>query len=285
MVSKTKALSEEAEKIEEFLKCHICLDVAEQAMEMSCCHNIFCESCIITYAKSSSSCPICRAPSIAFSPSEFIRQIVNDKMINCPFGCKQQFKRSQIDLHKPNCQNIEYFCAIEKCEFMGKREAVIIHLFEAHQNSVLEAFDISSAIKKVPAKISAIPEEVKSFKFHLLKATKNSAGFDSLPGLSGKFYCGKALDGEKCKCCNGSCGPTNGCNCSHCMELDIKLRQLPKGYLVNTDGVISVYDKEKNTFWCNRIKEPGEERCVAKAPCPGCIRLRENKARYERLLV
>ena len=37
----------------------------------------------------------------------------------------------------------------------------------------------------------------------------------------------------KCACCNGECGPTNGCNCTYCMEVDIKQRKLKKGFFVN----------------------------------------------------
>ena len=53
-------------------------------------------------------------------------------------------------------------------------------------------------------------------------------------GTTGKFYCGGKLDVMKCTCCNGSCGPGNGCNCSECMKLDLLRLGLPKGYLVNS---------------------------------------------------
>jgi hypothetical protein len=35
-------------------------------------------------------------------------------------------------------------------------------------------------------------------------------------GETGKYYCGGKV-GKKCKCCDGNCGPTNGCNCTACM--------------------------------------------------------------------
>lgn len=60
-------------------------------------------------------------------------------------------------------------------------------------------------------------------------------------GPNGKFYCGKELDGPKCSCCNGFCGPTNGCNCSNCMKLDVSSKDLPKGTLLNSDGGITSY--------------------------------------------
>jgi hypothetical protein len=54
---------------------------------------------------------------------------------------------------------------------------------------------------------------------------------------NGKHYCGKPTD-LKCKCCNGLCGPTNGCNCSGCQKLDIETRRLPPGCFVNKLGSV-----------------------------------------------
>jgi len=54
-------------------------------------------------------------------------------------------------------------------------------------------------------------------------------------GATGKYYCGQRLNGS-CGCCNGYCGPSDGCNCQSCMQLDVAARVLPKGYLVNKEG-------------------------------------------------
>jgi len=54
-------------------------------------------------------------------------------------------------------------------------------------------------------------------------------------GSSGKYYCGRMLNGF-CLCCNFFCGPSDGCNCQSCMQLDVAARALPKGHLVNREG-------------------------------------------------
>lgn len=54
-------------------------------------------------------------------------------------------------------------------------------------------------------------------------------------GVTGKFYCGGKLE-TPCKCCDGTCGPTNGENCVECMRLDQQKRNLQKGHLVNSSG-------------------------------------------------
>ncbi len=80
----------------------------------------------------------------------------------------------------------------------------------------------------------------------------NNQGRSAFLGETGKFYCTAKLD-FKCHCCNGSCGPDNGCNCSSCQELDIKLRKLPYGFYVNSQGTMSYRDEEKGTFACCRL--------------------------------
>ncbi|XP_021378315.1 E3 ubiquitin-protein ligase HERC2-like isoform X2 [Mizuhopecten yessoensis] len=46
----------------------------------------------------------------------------------------------------------------------------------------------------------------------------NSAGVLARKGETGKYYCG--MWGLTCRCCNGHCGPNNGCNCTPCQQLD-----------------------------------------------------------------
>ena len=42
--------------------------------------------------------------------------------------------------------------------------------------------------------------------------------FPSSPGDTGHYYCGMKV--LTCVCCDGHCGPTNGCNCPPCQRLD-----------------------------------------------------------------
>ncbi|XP_012936715.1 E3 ubiquitin-protein ligase HERC2 [Aplysia californica] len=46
----------------------------------------------------------------------------------------------------------------------------------------------------------------------------NSAGALAKKGETGKFYCGMKV--LTCACCDGHCGPNNGCNCPPCQLLD-----------------------------------------------------------------
>jgi hypothetical protein len=88
----------------------------------------------------------------------------------------------------------------------------------------------------------------------------NEKGSKARLGSTGKYYCGELLDYHSCKCCNGFCGPTNGCNCSACMKLDLMSRNLPKGWLVNREGFQS--RKGRNgLFYCGRRVLVGTPYC------------------------
>ncbi|CAF3446657.1 unnamed protein product [Rotaria sp. Silwood1] len=92
-----------------------------------------------------------------------------------------------------------------------------------------------------------------------LERTLNSRGRYARLGSTGKFYCGGTLDGSQCNCCNGKCGPTNGCNCSSCMLLDVQKRILPRGWLVNSDGAPARCSSQlPTTFYCGRRVMPDD---------------------------
>ena len=66
---------------------------------------------------------------------------------------------------------------------------------------------------------------------------------------------------DRCSCCDGNCGPTNGCNCSLCMKLDVKARKLPKGWYVNRDGCSCRKSKETGHMYCGRLVMQNQQNC------------------------
>ena len=93
-------------------------------------------------------------------------------------------------------------------------------------------------------------------------------------GKTGKYYCGKKM--AKCDCCNGVCGPTNGCNCVGCMSLDIESRKLPKWHFVNQEG--ATCKLTEGVVYCGRWLEEMKAHCAPEGG-PNCIACRnlENK--------
>ena len=81
----------------------------------------------------------------------------------------------------------------------------------------------------------------------IIATKKNILGRKARLGTTGKWYCGGK---HACGHTDGGCGPTNGCNCIPCHDLDIKYRRLPNGYLVNLDGNLARRSKETNKIYC-----------------------------------
>lgn len=266
-------------QMDEYIQCHICLEPAEDAVETECCHNVFCEGCIKIYGTKKHECPMCRQSNVKWNESPFIRQIVADKEVPCPYGCKKTIKKSEVKEHKSDCEGVEFVCNTEGCKFKAGREEFIKHILSLHETSILENMCKTSISKKA----SKGKFDSPLAKMRLLVGVMNSQNNLARPGSTGKFYCGKKLDKMKCKCCNGNCGPTNGCNCSMCMQLDITIRSLPKGYLVNTAGRTAKYSPEAKVFYCNAVFDTSEK-CTQQTPCVDCARLITVKERYEHLL-
>ena len=93
-------------------------------------------------------------------------------------------------------------------------------------------------------------------------------------GPNGKHYCGKRMrkenDEKVCDCCDGNCGPSNGCNCLACMEQDIWSRDLPRSSLVNRDGRVATRSPETGKFYCNRSSIYDRSSCNKEDNCYAC---------------
>jgi hypothetical protein len=120
-----------------------------------------------------------------------------------------------------------------------------------------------------------------------LETARNKFNRKARLGSSGKFYCGGELDGARCFCCNGRCGPSNGCNCSGCMLLDVQKRKLPRGWLVNRDGASARCSPQSPTqFYCGRMVMANNPRTDGYCgptngeQCPACQKLDEQQRRY-----
>lgn len=137
---------------------------------------------------------------------------------------------------------------------------------------------ISNASTK-DSKLSA-SEKPSTILADPLVPVKNKSGKMASLGTTAKYYCGGPLL-YKCSCCDGNCGTTNGENCLGCMELDMKSRGLPKGFLVNSDGVICKVDIARKTVYCGTLVSSfRDSRCAPKDPCSSCNKLTKTLPRY-----
>jgi len=229
--------------MEEELKCGICLDIAVNAVETSCCNHIYCQKCLteLTSNKRVSACPECRS-ELQFVISKLARRMIGYLPISCSYeGCDTQTTRSNLEDHKNICEYREFNCIAPNCQFNGKNEEFLNHLVSVHKNFVL----------KNSEKLFLSSDETELDRIAI---RNNSSGNPARLGKTGKYYCGYNLD-FTCVCCVG-CGPGNGCNCTACMKLDIEVRGFPTGYLVNKEG-FACRKSTNGEFYCGRKMEYG----------------------------
>lgn len=105
-------------------------------------------------------------------------------------------------------------------------------------------------------------------------------------GATGKYYCGKRIkDGES------ECGPLQGSNCRKCQQLDVAARDLPKGFLVNSEGRIARLGADRTNWYCGAGVLQGVENCdgyCGPTNGPNCASCRDlqslAQSRYRKLI-
>ena len=257
--------------IRDDLICFICLDLSKQAIETTCCYHLACKPCILQWSSTKTNCPLCRQ-QLNYRDAEDKRKLLNDliekegEALLCK--CGKIISKNNKD-HDFECESIirECYCG----NFKGSYTMLFKHIIQKHNQMLINRF------KFAPLKKNNIKNSLD-----LTKSLRNDCNELSYLKNKGKFYCDAYLIGEKqqyefdieVKYCDDGYGN----NCIECMKLDIKLRSLPKGYLVNSEGHISKYNKDNNMFCCNIMK------CSAYSSCEACKGLKFHEAEYNSLL-
>lgn len=112
---------------------------------------------------------------------------------------------------------------VEECKYEGKKDDFLKHIVEKHEKKIVQMFDFQITKDSQEETKTNVDGQIKgnvNFNFDRVGIMKNDKGREAKLGENGKYFCGGIL-GTNCMCCNGYCGPSNGCNCSSCMKLDI----------------------------------------------------------------
>jgi hypothetical protein len=134
------------------LKCTICLETALEASESSCCHNIYCESCLTISKTKNNHCPTCRQTSFEILPSHLGRRLINTILTNCPYKCDAKITIGDLEAHKKNCPKRIFGCSDIGCEdFKGDHKGYLEHIIAKHADKIIpaiEAMKISEGFSK-----------------------------------------------------------------------------------------------------------------------------------------
>ncbi|CAF1092464.1 unnamed protein product [Brachionus calyciflorus] len=273
------------DNIEKRLMCPICLDYCKQAVECSKCINLYCKNCADSL--SDKKCALCRE-STEFHISNFARRAINEIPVNCDF-CSAKSTIGDLEAHLEKCEKKSITCQI--CDLKLTKISFLNHVSSNHLDKALhktELFNDILANKFVQSTqfLNSTLNGTHSIDTKINSKNKKKARL----GATGKYYCGAQLD-DFCSCCDGFCGTKSGCNCSGCMELDIRFRLLPKGWLVNRDGFAAKKSSETGKTYCGRKNMMGVPLCDGycgpnNGPnCPACQKLDEQvKRRYSKLI-
>ena len=122
----------------EDLKCKICLEFPEIAMETKCCSNLFCQNCIELVKQKKKSCPLCRKANFqACKTSPLITRMIGEAPVECEY-CKFQTTFSLLKTHYSKCESKPSTCTL--CKFRGCKNDFLSHLIECHSQNVLKSF-------------------------------------------------------------------------------------------------------------------------------------------------
>ena len=102
------------DNVVDFVTCLICLEIADDAMETSCCHKIYCRDCLSKVE--SRLCPTCRQ-EFKMIISHTTRRIIGSLPASCPnAGCSLESTVSEIKVHERKCEFLKRACLIPDCQ-------------------------------------------------------------------------------------------------------------------------------------------------------------------------
>jgi len=238
-----------------YLKCIFCKGISVDPYELKCEHGLICEGCI-TYTKC---CLMCNN-LLDYQEAFLAKHKVQGFKAECLY-CPYEGTVSEVREHVIQCTDRIYEC--KECKYEGSIEEFVRHLEEKHAKEIVQEFT------------SKKDEDL------LMKDRTNDQKKLAKIGSTGKYYCEDLLGNVRCACGCIKCGPISGCNCKSCMKLDLQIRNLPKGFLVNSEGVISQFFPKEAKYACGRLLNAFHgTKCLPTEQCFQCNILNMVSGRY-----
>lgn len=126
-----------SDKVNSLVNCPICLDMIENAMETPCCHNIFCEGCIVQ----TDTCPICTSHYLGrdLLPNIPMRRLINELVIKCyNEDCEVECTKANMDKHLESCMYSKVSCPnSDTCKTLLRKD-LEIHLANECEHRIID---------------------------------------------------------------------------------------------------------------------------------------------------
>lgn len=125
--------------------CGICNDLYIDPVESICCHELFCEKCVIA----SNKCPKCKTNTL-WTANIPVRRIMEEMVVKCRHPmCELTFKRPSLLKHENTCE-----MALLQCKNSQACEKVLRKLWQAHCSETCEYRPVTCILacgKTIPA--------------------------------------------------------------------------------------------------------------------------------------
>jgi len=109
----TEMKNEVFKNFEDQCTCAICLELADEAVVCSHCHQVFCQKCIVGLE----GCPSCRQNPFTTQPNVNLRRLIGSMTTNCTNeGCKERPTRSNLTSHLEKCEWSTIECPNDGCD-------------------------------------------------------------------------------------------------------------------------------------------------------------------------
>ena len=263
-------------KVPYYLNCIACHGLCVDPYEFTCGHGLICEDCI----EFVDFCPKCNVKT-NLKKSIYINMTINKISVKCEFCHNFVSDFERVRTHTLNCLKREFECNEAGCKYKSKKQDFLKHISENHTKELITHF---------------ITERKDSETF-LMNDKNNDLGNNAKIGENGKYYCEqefmldldeKSSDQESDQKPPNShrklCRLNGKYNCCSCMKLDLEIRNLPKGFLVNGDGIIAQYQEKFETFICGKeLLDDCTSRCSYRRLCDACKTLNKVKKLYSQL--
>lgn len=173
------------------LECGICREIADDAIETTCCHQIFCTSCLGQLQNRK--CPFCRKENFQSVESHFARRLIKELPTKCQF-CEQEMTRGNLHDHQIRCPSRTFECPAPNCNHSSKRSEFIEHLVNIHGDKLTK--NAAALFRENPV------TPLSDNRTDPICTKRNANGKEARLGETGKYYCGGSLN-YTCDCCNG----------------------------------------------------------------------------------
>ena len=105
--------------MENYFKCNSCHQLIDDVFESECCGKLFCSYCIGILVNKP--CPHCSNQKMIFGKNNFAQRLLKNIKVTCKFGCGKKCPYEEMRYHLLICENKEYFCSFDNCNFKGKK--------------------------------------------------------------------------------------------------------------------------------------------------------------------